>query len=84
MLLSKVPSRLQALPDKINNDRLYRVPTGNAIKKRYETYFLGPGELDGSLVELADAMMDKAMFEGPKLGASELAEAVKNTYFAKR
>jgi hypothetical protein len=84
MLLSKVPSQLQALSDKINNDRLYRVPTGNAIKKRYETYFLGPGELEGSLVELADAMMDKAMFEGPKLGPSELAEAVKNTYFAKR
>jgi hypothetical protein len=61
-----------------------RTPTGNAIKKRYETYFLGPGQLDGSLVELADTRMDRAASIRPRPTPSELAVEIKNTYFARR
>lgn len=61
-----------------------RTLTPNAIKKRYETYFLGPRQSDGSLVEQADSRMDSAASSRPRPTPSELAEEIKNTYFLRR
>jgi hypothetical protein len=61
-----------------------RTPTSNAIKKRYETYFLGLRQSDGSLVELADSSMDSAARGRPRPEPSELAEEIKNNYFLRR
>jgi hypothetical protein len=65
-----------------------RTPVGNAIKKRYEIYFLGKLETGESrsvsLVELGDAIMDLASMKQLILTPSELAEEVKNSYFKKR
>jgi hypothetical protein len=61
-----------------------RTITPNGIKKRYETYFLGPGQFDGSLVELADSHMDSAAMGRPKPIPSELAKEIRENYFSKR
>jgi hypothetical protein len=61
-----------------------RTPTPNAIKKRYETYFLGLRQSDGSLVELADSRMDSAARGRPRPIPSVLAEEIKETYFSRR
>lgn len=63
-----------------------RTPTHNAIKRRYQTYFLGPSVLHGSVVEKADRKMEFAatsldpIFTKP----SEVAEEIRNTHFIAR
>lgn len=63
-----------------------RIPTGNAVKKRYEKYFVGqvdPGEAGTSLVELGDTMMEIAA-TGLRRTPSAIAEDVKGNYFKRR
>jgi uncharacterized protein YgfB (UPF0149 family) len=64
-----------------------RKPVFNAVKKRYETYFLGGvglGESSRSLVELGDTMMDLAAMKQLRHTPSQLAEDIKSFYFSNR
>ena len=66
-----------------------RVPCTQAISKRYIKMFLGPKELNPSLVERADTMMESAARgertqEGIEHSLDQVIQAVKYRYFAKR
>ncbi|KUJ06556.1 uncharacterized protein LY89DRAFT_405612 [Mollisia scopiformis] len=63
-------------------NNVFKTPTFNAVKKRYETYFLGKmGSHGRSLVELGNEMMDLGSMKQLMCTPSELAEDIKNNYF---
>ena len=63
-----------------------RTPTHNAIKRRYQTYFLGPLKLDRSVVEEADGKMEfaAAMLDSIFTEPTQVAEEIKTTHFNAR